>query len=544
MTKFIFFISTLLISYSLFAQETNKPFTHADTLRGTLTPERSCYDVTYYHLDIKVDTAAKSIAGKNTIQFKVVTAFNRMQVDLFSNLNVDKIVYGGKELKYNRDGNAVFIDFPQKLPAKSVQSIDFFYSGVPVVAARPPWSGGFTWAHDEQGKPWINTTCQEMGASVWWPNKDHQTEKPDSMLISIAVPSNLMDVSNGQYRGKKELGDGYTRYDWFVSYPINNYCVALNIGNYVHFDDKYGTMPLDYYVLPYNLEKAKKQFAQVKPMLGCFEKYFGEYPFKRDGYKIIETTHSGMEHQSAVGYGNYYENGYRRRDWTGVGVSMWFDFIIIHESGHEWFGNSITSKDIADMWLHEGFTTYAEAVYVECLFGYDNALKYINGYRGKVANDKPILGPYGVNTPGSKDMYFKGALFLHTLRNIINDDTKWWALIKDYYNTFKHQIIDNKQTVAFFTKKSGKDLTPLFEQYLNYKDIPVLELQVKGGKLMYRWKADVKAFNMPVKIALKDKAPAFIYPTTTWKEMKLTEALTQENIKVATDLFFVNVAWL
>lgn len=537
----------LLVFLVLWANQAwaqTKPFTHADTLRGMLTPERSCYDVTYYHLDIVLDTTQKSVRGKNLIQFKVVRPFTRMQVDLFANLNVDKIVYAGKELKYTRDGNAVFVDFPQSLAAKTVQSIDFYYSGVPQEAARPPWSGGFTWSHDAQGNLWMNTTCQGLGASVWWPNKDHQTEEPDSMLISVAVPSNLMNVSNGQLRAKTDLKNGTTRYDWFVSYPINNYCVALNVANYVHFGEKYGDMPLDYYVLPYNLDKAKKQFAQVKPMIGCFEKYFGEYPFKRDGYKLIETMHSGMEHQSAVAYGNYYENGYRRRDWTGVGVSMLFDFIIIHESGHEWFGNSITSKDIGDMWLHEGFTTYAEAVYVECMFGYDKALAYINGYQGKVANDKPIIAPYNVHQTSSQDMYFKGALFLHTLRNVIADDAQWWKLIRDYYQTFKYRIIENKDMVAFFNKHSGKNLTPLFEQYLQHKDLPVLELQLKGSTLQYRWLADIKAFNMPIKITLKNQKPITIYPTTRLKTMKLNETLTRDDVKVATDLFFVKVGWL
>ncbi len=537
------YLLILLCLWTSHVWSQTETFTHADTLRGMLTPERSCYDVTYYHLDIAIDTTQKSIQGKNLIQFKVVQPFTRMQVDLFANLNVDKIVYAGKELKYTRDGNAVFIDFPQTLPAKSVQTIDFYYSGIPQTAARPPWSGGFTWSHDAQGNLWMNTTCQGLGASVWWPNKDHQTEEPDSMLISVTVPSNLMDVSNGQLRAKTDLKNGNTRYDWFVSYPINNYCVALNVANFVHFDDKYGDLPLNYYVLPYNLEKAKKQFAQVKPMIGCFEKYFGEYPFKRDGYKLVETMHSGMEHQSAVGYGNFYENGYGRRDWTGVGVSLLFDFIIIHESGHEWFGNSITSKDIADMWLHEGFTTYAEAVYVECMFGYDKALAYINGYQKKVANKKPIIAPYNVQQTSSQDMYFKGALFLHTLRNVIGDDAKWWKLIRDYYQTYKYQIIENKDMVAFFNKHSGKNLTPIFDQYMQYKDLPGLELQIKDKTLRYRWKADVKTFNMPVKVALKDQKSKFIYPTTEWKEMKLKEPLTSKDVKVATDLFFIKVLW-
>jgi aminopeptidase N len=538
------YILVFLVLWASQAWAQTKPFTHADTLRGMLTPERSCYDVTYYHLDITLDTTQKSVRGKNRIQFKVVRPFTRMQVDLFANLNVDKIVYAGKELKYTRDGNAVFIDFPKPMPAKTIQAIDFYYSGVPQEAARPPWSGGFTWSHDAQGNLWMNTTCQGLGASVWWPNKDHQTEEPDSMLISVAVPSNLMNVSNGQLRAKTDLKNGTTRYDWFVSYPINNYCVALNVANYVHFGETYGDMPLDYYVLPYNLDKAKKQFAQVKPMIGCFEKYFGEYPFKRDGYKLIETMHSGMEHQSAVAYGNYYENGYRRRDWTGVGVSMLFDFIIIHESGHEWFGNSITSKDIADMWLHEGFTTYAEAVYVECMFGYDKALAYINGYQSKVANDKPIIAPYNVHQTSSQDMYFKGALFLHTLRNVIADDTQWWKLIRDYYQTFQYQIIENKDMVAFFNKHSGKKLTPLFEQYLQYKDLPMLELQLKGNSLQYRWLADVKAFNMPIKITLKKQKSITLYPSTRLKTMKLNETLIRDDVKVATDLFFVKVGWL
>ena len=362
--------------------------TRADILRGAYGQYRANNDLLFYHLDVRVDPEKKFISGKNTIRFKMLKDDTRIQLDLQQPLNVDKILLGATELKYEREFGAVFVDFPQTLRAGRVYSIDFYYSGNPLETGR---FGGFAFRKDLAGRPWINTACEGIGASIWWPNKDQWRDEVESMEISVSIPNDLVDVSNGKFMGKTDLGDGYTRWDWLVHYPINNYDVSLNIGNYEHFSDKLGDLPLDFYALPEDLDKAKKQFAQAKGMLQAFQHYFGEYPFKKDGYKLIEVPYSGMEHQSAVTYGNHFANGYLERDWTGVGISLRFDFIIIHESGHEWFGNSITAADPSDMWIHEGWTTYLECLYVEYMYGHDDYLKYVNAYKIKVKNAKPII---------------------------------------------------------------------------------------------------------------------------------------------------------
>ena len=311
-------------------QRTPTP-TQADLLRGAYGPYRANNDLLFYDLHIRVDPAKKFISGSNTVRFKMLKDDTRIQLDLVSALNVDKILMGATPLKYTREFNAVFVDFPETLHKGKVYSIDFYYSGNPAETGR---FGGITFRKDPSGHDWINTACQGPGAMVWWPNKEQQRDEVENMRLSVEIPNNLVDVSNGRLAGKTNLGDGYTRWDWVIHYPINNYCVSLNIGNYTHFSDMLGDLTLDFYCLPESLEKARKQFAQAKPMLQCYQKYFGAYPFKKDGYKLIEAPYSGMEHQTAVTYGNHFANGYLERDWTGVGVSTKFDFIIIHESAH------------------------------------------------------------------------------------------------------------------------------------------------------------------------------------------------------------------
>jgi aminopeptidase N len=512
--------------------------THADLLRGAYGPYRANNDLLSYHLDVRVDPEKKFISGKNTIRFKMLQDATRIQFDLHAALNIDKILLGATPLKYDRDSGAVFVDFPETLHAGQVYTIDFYYSGNPVETGR---FGAITFKQDPSGHPWINTACEETGASVWWPNKDQWRDEVESMQISVAIPNGLVDVSNGKFMGKTDLGDGYTRWDWLVQYPINNYDVSLNIGNYQHFSDTFGDLPLDFYALPEDLDKAKKQFAQAKGMLEAFQHYFGEYPFQKDGYKLIEAPYSGMEHQSAVTYGNHFANGYLERDWTGVGISPRFDFIIIHESGHEWFGNSITAADKSDMWIHEGWTTYLECLYVEYMYGHDDALKYTNGYKPKVKNQQPIIPQCGVNASPPADQYFKGALFLNTLRSIINDDARWWTLIHDFYQHFKYQNIMTEDVVQYFNQHAAMNLTPIFDQYLRHAAIPTLELTFDDaqGTVSYRWKADEPAFAMPIRVGTKDHWQ-IIQPNTDWQTMKTP--LKKDEFDVATDLYYINVA--
>jgi len=545
----IAFIAAMVVAFTPFApaQTTTSPPTRAEILKGALTPERTCYDVTSYHLDVRIDPATKSISGSNKITFKTMNDFTRMQVDLWSNLPISKIIFDdGAPATFTRELNAVFVELPETARKDSVHSVTVFYSGTPVVARRPPWDGGISWDHDDDGNPWDVVTCSETGASIWWPNKDHASDKPENVTISITVPPGLDEISNGRLKAKAVQPDGWVRYDWFVSYPIDNYCVTFNIGKYAHFSDEYVSadgekLTLDYYVLPKNLEKAKKQFQQVKTMLATYEKYFGKYPFYRDGYKLVECPHTGMEHQSCIAYGNHYLGGYRGRSSSAVGLK--FDFIIIHESAHEWWGNSVTMDDIADMWIHESFGAYAESLFVEDQFGHDEAIKYINGKKGNVRNDAPIISQTGRFQKSPVDMYDKGQLVLNTLRSVLNNDTLWFSILRGLQEKYKYSNVSADEVFAFINQKSGRDLSYFFNQYFRHKNIPTLIAQTtKQGDTVtarVRWEADVDDFRMPIKVTTAPGKYEFITPTTDWQTIKLS-GIAPEDFKVADDLFYVN----
>jgi aminopeptidase N len=531
----------------LLSENGSQSLTRADTLRGMLTPLRTCYDVLYYHLNVRVDPEHQSLSGSTTIRFAVVSDFTTLQVDLFPNMDIQQILLDGKaKLAFSREFGAVFVRFPETMKHGTVREITVEYGGKPTVAKNPPWDGGFTWAHDSTGNPWVVVTCQGTGASLWWPNKDHQADEPDSMLISVTVPPGLEDVSNGRLRARHVLPDGWTRFDWFVSYPINNYCVTLNVGKFAHFNDRHvngDTLTLDYSVMPEHLAAAREQFRQVGPMISSFEHWFGKYPFSRDGYKLVECPHTGMEHQSAVAYGNHYLQGYRGRASSPVGLK--FDFIIIHESAHEWWGNSVTAKDPADMWIHESFGAYAEALFVESLYGREESLAYINGKKPNVSNSAPIIGVFNVNKEGSGDMYDKGQLVLNTLRSVIDNDSLWLAVLRGLYETFKYKTITGKDMVEFICDRTGQDLHYFFDQYLGRPNLPRLRMMVskKGEEVTarYRWEADVPDFHMPVKVTLAHDSLGFIYPTTSWKSTRLSLKDPAE-FRAAEDLFYFNFA--
>ncbi|EKT4534289.1 M1 family metallopeptidase [Flavobacterium psychrophilum] len=527
----------LLFPNILTAQLTvpKEKFTHRDSLQGGFRAERTCFDVQRYDLNIKVNPTEKFIIGYNDITFKVVENTNKIQIDLFENMQVDSIIFNHKKLNYKRDNLAVFITFNESLKTGNQEKIRFYYSGNPTIAKRAPWDGGFVFTNDKQGKTWIGVACQGFGASCWYPVKDSQSDEPNlGATIKVAVPNGLMNVSNGRLLGSEDLKNGYTRWDWEVKNPINTYDITLNIGDYIHFGEKYKGLDLDYYVLRENEEKARKQFEEVKPMMDCFQSKFGEYPFTTDGYKLVETPYLGMEHQSAVAYGNHYNNGYLGKDLSRTGMGMLFDFIIIHESGHEWFGNSITARDIADMWIHEGFTCYTETVFLECQYGYEKSQIYINGLKDNVNNDQPIIGHYGVNKEGSGDMYYKGALMLNTIRSIINDDSKWWALLLKYSKTYRHQIIDTKTVIDFFNQEAGLNLTPVFNQYLRYVSIPRLEFRHSRTKnqFEYAWKTNEPNFEMPIDLIFKNKKTRLI-GTNKWQKVpfKMKNVLEIEVVK-------------
>lgn len=541
MKKIIYFFILLGITFAGHSQVLSHKqgkYTKADSLRGSLRPERTNFDVLKYDLRVKVNPEKQFISGVNKITLKVLKPAQRLQLDLFENMKVDSIVFKNKSLRYTREFNAVFIDFPFPLDGNKNINIDFYYSGNPIVAKNAPWDGGFIFSKDKNGKPWVSVAVQGTGASLWYPNKDHLSDEPEEAEIHVAVPNGLMNVSNGRFTGKKELNDGYTQWSWKVKNPINNYNIILNIGDYVHIHDTHKDLDLDYYVLSYNEEKARKQFEEVKPMMDCFYEKFGAYPFVEDSYKLVETPYLGMEHQSAVAYGNGFENGYLGRDLSGTGVGLKWDFITIHESAHEWFGNSITAADIADMWIHESFTSYAESVYVECRWGKEDALTYLFGLRRSIGNQSPIIGDYGVNSEGSGDMYYKGANMLNTIRSVINNDKKWWALLKDFSLTYKHQIIDTPTVINFFEQRTKAHLSPIFDQYLKYARLPELQLKEENNKVYARWKTDVDNFDMPLRFTVDGKE-ILVNPTTEWKKMPFKKSL--EDVKINLRDYYIMV---
>jgi aminopeptidase N len=537
----------VLITHTASAQlmQKKETYTRADTLRGMLTPLRTCYDINYYHLDVKFNIDQKSLSGSTLFKFTSTQNFTKLQFDLYANLTVDKVVYKGKTLSFTREANAVFVTFPATIAKDSKDEFTVYYSGKPTVAKNAPWDGGVVFKTDSLGKPWVATACQGAGASIWWPTKDHQADEVDSMLISISVPPGLKDISNGRLRKTTTLPDGYTRFDWFVANPINNYDVAANIGDYTHFDDSYdgekGKLTLDYWVLTYNLDKAKKQFGQdVKRMLKAFENWFGPYPFYEDGYKLVETPHLGMEHQSAVAYGNKYRNGYLGRDLSGTGRGLNWDFIIVHESGHEWFGNNITAKDIADMWVHEGFTCYSESLFIETYYGKQAALAYIQGLRRNIQNDIPIIGPYNVNKEGSGDMYFKGSNLLGMIRTLINNDDKWHGILRGLNKTFYHQTVTTEQVESYINEQAGISFTPLFDQYLRHPNIPTLNVKFENGKVYAKWTADIKGFNIPIRLRKKGGDYYFIKLDSEYAAIQLP-GLTKENLEIDTLEYYIKV---
>lgn len=536
--QIVFMKKIVSVLFVLFGLQTlsAQNFTRKDSLHGGLRFERTCFDVLRYDLNITINPDEKSIVGFNDITFKVVESTSKIQLDLFENMKIDSILHNNQKLEYVREFNAVFVQFPNQLEQNSTQILRFYYSGKPKIALAAPWDGGFVFKKDRQGNPFIGVAVQGTGASLWYPVKDTQTDEPDlGATIKVAVPNGLMNVSNGRFKGSTDLKNGYTRWDWEVKNPINTYNITINIADYVHIHENHKGLDLDYYVLRENEALAKEHFEEVKPMMDCFQSKFGAYPFKEDGYKLVETSYLGMEHQSAVAYGNKYLKGYLGGDLSGTGIGLLFDYITIHESGHEWFGNSITSSDIADMWIHEGFTQYTEIVFVECQFGYEKAMEYAHGLKKNVSNDEPIIGPCCVNHKGSNDMYPKGALLLNTLRHVINDDDKWWKMILKYSETFRHKIIDTEKVISFFNAESGMNLTPIFTQYLKYTEIPTLGLQIKKGKLHYIWSADVADFKMPIDLIINGKKIR-IEPTTNWTKSNIKLKKLDE-VQVSLDYF-------
>ncbi|MFD2201200.1 M1 family metallopeptidase [Shivajiella indica] len=517
---FAFFFLFVSISYA------QQKFTRADSLRGSITPERGWWDLNYYHLDIEIFPETKTIQGTNTIRYRVNAEHQVMQIDLQEPMRMISAKQDGEKLEIRQEGAAHFIHLVKKQVPGAFEELIISFEGQPKEAVRPPWDGGITWQKDDHGNHFIASSNQGIGSSIWWPSKDHPADEVDSMLISVTVPKGLMNISNGRLR-KVDNGEQTDTFHWFVSNPINDYGVNINIGDYVNFGEKYegekGTLDMDYYVLRNNLDKAKIHFSDARKMIEAFEYWFGPYPFYEDSYKLVEVPYLGMEHQSSVTYGNGYQNGYRGTDLSGTGWGMKFDFIIIHESGHEWFANNITYKDVADMWIHESFTNYSESLYLDYYFGKEAGKEYVRGTRARIENKLPIIGRYSVNYRGSGDMYYKGGNILNMLRQILNDDEKWREILRGLNHEFYHQTVTTTQVEDYIALEMGMDLSSFFDQYLRNSTIPVLEFYFSDDQtLHYRWNNCINSFEMPVDLILGNKEIR-VQANNQWSELKVNE---------------------
>jgi len=532
----LFRISILCIFVTGCTLAQRPEYTKQDTLRGSITPERAWWDLNFYDLNVRIEPDRHYISGSNIIRYTVLKPGQTLQLDLQPPMVLKRVTQDGKELQFSSGINAHFINLNKPQVTGDKNELVAYFEGYPKVAQNPPWDGGFSWEQDPDGQPFVATSCQGLGASVWWPNKDHLYDEVDSMDIRLTVPKALVGVSNGRLLGI-ETGDRTRTFRWYVHNPINNYGVNANLAHYTHFESSYegenGSLDLEYYVLPKNLKKAREQFKQVPAMLEAFEYWFGPYPFYEDSYKLVEVPYLGMEHQSSTTYGNGYQNGYLGHDLSGTGWGLKFDFIIIHESGHEWFGNSITERDIADMWIHEGFAAYAENLFLDYYYGKEASADYVIGTRSHIRNDRPIIGLYGVNQSGSNDMYYKGANMLHTLRQLVDDDEKWRQILRGINRTFYHQTVSSRQIEDYMSEASGKDLKAFFDQYLRTTMIPVLEYRLEGKVLQYRYMDVVRGFDMPVRVTINGKEQ-WLYPKSEWQ----TKTLKQPNLKLEVDRNF------
>jgi aminopeptidase N len=528
------FKAILIFNFSLLIiNPVNAQFTKQDTLRGSNGPGREWWDVIKYDISVSPSYSSKIIRGKSTISFKVLRAGSLMQIDLQQPMQLTNAVCSGTSVQFSRDKNVYFITLPNSFAINSVQELELAFEGKPREAIRPPWDGGWIFKNDAKGRSWMSVACQGLGASVWYPCKDYQGDEPDSGAnLTIQIPDSLVAVANGLLK-KRVSSEKISSWTWEVKNPINNYNIIPYIGNYVNWKETYngekGNLDCSYWVIDYNLEKAKEQFKQASMTLKAFEHWFGPYPFYEDGFKLVESPHLGMEHQSAVAYGNGFKNGYRGRDLSESGWGLKWDFIIVHEVGHEWFGNNITTKDIADMWVHEGFTNYSETLFTEYYYGKEAGSDYCIGTRKLIQNEKPIIGPYGVNQEGSGDMYYKGGNMLHTIRQVINDDEKFRSLLRGLNSTFYHKVVTTQEIESYMSKQSGKDLSKIFDQYLRTTMIPVLEYKMSGDNMSCRWANCVKGFNMPVKIS---GTVEWLNPGEEWKNVTPTADMRNNGLKV------------
>ncbi|MBL0328610.1 MAG: M1 family metallopeptidase [Bacteroidetes bacterium] len=492
--------------------------TKQNKLLAETTKYRTCFDVYHNKITVGIEPSEKFIRGIVTISAKAVVDFDTLQLDLYKNMTVYTVDSEKNPLNYWREEGAIFIKMPQTVKAGTNFSVEIAFDGNPTEAKRPPWDGGFVWKKDKDGNPWIGVACESEGSSLWWPSKDVMNDEADSTDVTIIVPKDLVAVSNGVLKDTSFIEESKA-YHWHISYPINNYNVTLYVGNFKLLEDKYEsnvsgkTTALNHYVLPYNYEKAKLHFQQVKKHMAFYEKMFGPYPWQRDGFKLVESPYAGMEHQSAIAYGNGYKNDYQEL----------FDYIILHETAHEWWGNSVTAADLSDAWIHEGFASYCEALFVESISGYQAYLDYMYWQRISILNKRPVVRQREIRyfDYHDGDIYSKGSWILHTLRTTIDNDSLFFDILKTFRMENHQKEIYSETFVDLVNKKTGKDFNWFFNQYLYQREAPILEFNWTDDQLFFKWKNTNADFVLPIKILVGGKTIQ-LFPTTKLQSIKLS----------------------
>ena len=515
-------------------------YTDENILLGEMTKYRDCFDVYYYDLSVELDPSNELLMGTVEIHSKAQKDFDRFQIDLHSNFQIEGITdkITGESLNYTREERAIYIDNTRKKDESF--TIEVRYSGKPVKAKKAPWKGGFVWKKDKERNPWVGVACETDGASIWWPLKDHTSDEPDSMRMHYTVPEGLIAVGNGRFEGEV-ASEHLTTFNWFVSYPINTYNVTVYVGDFKMLKDEYigisgEKLELTHYVLERNYEKAKKHFQQVHPMLKIYEQKFGEYPWFNDGFKLIESPYEGMEHQTAIAYGNGYKND----------IDPVTDYILLHELAHEWWGNSITAKDLADVWLQEGFATYAEALYFEEKNGKDKYDQHLYFNKIFIKNKYPVVGEKNrrwFHFRKSSDAYVKGAWVLQSLRVQMENDSLFFDIIKSFYDRHKYKIVESNDFIEIVNEKTGEDYQWFFNQYLYNNFAPEFEYGVSlSGSLYYRWnnvsedfdklKVRMKSQGKIIELSPSTKVQKLVLPKTAYGAWNI-EFLGRENGLIA-----------
>ena len=545
-TAFFLICGCTVMKLPDFANVPDKPgtyprFTSKDSPIGQPDSDRAGYDIFFYDLDLNLDPDRKRIDGTVDIHFRTVDSLTGLQLDLYENLAVTGMKLSGDDVSWSRKERAVNVSLLHALIPGHDYVLRVEYGGKPTESKKPPLSDGVVWGKDNDGKPWAGVACETGGGSLWFPCKDHLSDEPDSVRLSLTVPAGLTVVSNGIMKSHTS-GQEKERYTWQTGYPVNTCSITFYAGKYEHLRDTMltseGVLDLDYYVLPGNLERAKNHFLQVKDIISLYDRSYGPYPWMSEGFRLVESPFEGMGYQTAIAYGS----GYSDRAWLGG------DYVIVHEAAHEWWGNAVSVSDYSDIWLQDGFATYSEILFAESKLGYENSLLYARyNIAALIKNRFPVAGPAGVSyrNTGDKDSHNKGAMILHTIRNIVNDSTLFFHILQTFYSEHAGSShVTSDDFIRVLEGKTGNAWQKFFGVYLYRREVPVLHWYYSpagiesvsgtpfgsgGPVIAAKWTGVPEGFSMPVDFFCKDTGVTVRIEVTTTPSLFYDEMLMKCN---------------